>query len=103
MNKNPKTTESSKLIGGSSSSTPAKTNAGNTTQSGTPNSDRVLFDIWEEHDIYASVSWRAKMVNYTAHFKTKEQAELYVKGVKIYRDKAGTLVLGIYIGATHAR
>ena len=46
-----------------------------------------LFDIWEQADSkYPSLLWRAEMVDYTALFETREQAESFVAAIKKKRE-----------------
>lgn len=40
-----------------------------------------LFSIWENPERKA-LAWHVQMVNYVAHFDTKEQAERFVEATK---------------------
>ena len=46
--------------------------------------DRILFDIWLSD---ATGLWCAQLVNFIGHFKSQEQAQRYVDGVKKYREQ----------------
>jgi alkanesulfonate monooxygenase SsuD/methylene tetrahydromethanopterin reductase-like flavin-dependent oxidoreductase (luciferase family) len=57
----------------------------------TPFLTRPLFDIWQETSgPETGLSWRARMVDYTAYFPTQEAAEKYVNAVKEYRSRYGS-------------
>jgi len=51
------------------------------------------FDIWEEEPnpgpISKQFSWRAQLLNSVGYFPTREAAEKFVAGVKLFREKAG--------------
>jgi hypothetical protein len=48
---------------------------------------RELFDIWEDESPVSLLPWCAQMVNYVAHFDTKEQAESFVAATKKARTQ----------------
>lgn len=51
-----------------------------------------LYEVWLEEEargMSAVVPWCVKLINYIAHFSTKEQAEQYAATVKTYREKNG--------------
>ena len=51
---------------------------------------RERYEIWEDVDSpNPEVTWRAQLVNYIGGFKTREAAERFVEGVKVYRKKKG--------------
>jgi hypothetical protein len=41
-----------------------------------------LFDIWETTSDRPTMRWHAMMVNYVAHFETKELAESFVAAIQ---------------------
>ena len=45
-----------------------------------------FLEIWENGS-----EWRAQMVNYIGHFKTKEHAEKFVNAVRVFRKSQGEL------------
>jgi hypothetical protein len=47
---------------------------------------RLLYEIWESPDQVIG-RWRAQMVNYVAHFETREQAESFVAATKRAREQ----------------
>ena len=79
------TKESSKPEGGSSDSS-TLADARTTTQSRAPETGHKFLDIWE-----TGSEWRAQMVNYIGHFKTKEHAEKFVNAVRVFRKSQGEL------------
>jgi hypothetical protein len=50
-------------------------------------SSTTLYDIWENPNGVCGLSWCAQMVGYVAQFRTQEQAEKHVQGVKDYRKR----------------
>ena len=47
-------------------------------------SDHKLFDIWLNE---TTGLWCAQLVSFIGHFKSQEQAQWYVDGVKKYRER----------------
>ncbi len=50
------------------------------------------FDIWEEEStgpLTSKLPWRAQLINSVGYFPTREDAEKFVAGVKLFREKAG--------------
>ena len=47
---------------------------------------RELFDIWENPD-RVIMRWHVMMVNYVAHFETRELAEKFVEATKRCREQ----------------
>ena len=48
---------------------------------------RELFDTWENPE-RETLRWHVMMVNYVAHFNTKEEAESFVAATKRAREQA---------------
>lgn len=51
---------------------------------------RQLYEVWEDKaPLDQTRPWRAKMLNYTAEFPTKGQAEGFVEAVQQHRKNQG--------------